>query len=152
MASLFRETGEFSIELPGLSRPTLAWIQARWSWFRSIKSDVSPEGPVILVPGTFLSSSERWIDGKEYEKRRKPHLAACLGLQHAVWLKENRERFPELTAFLRKLYLYFPGIVAVHEDGGQFFPCLRGPGERLFLDWGWPDDGLDSHVRVASSK
>ncbi len=150
--SEWREVEKLAVELPALTCPTLEELQARYLWIRSIEYDNSPTDATTLTLGTLLRSSEEWIDGKEYERRCKPRLASCLGYQHAAWLVEHQDEFPELKALLGKVYIDFPGMVVVRADGYRGFAYLSRAGKRWCLYWYWPDVGLFSHGRVASSK
>ena len=50
----FRETGELTLQIPALARPTLADLQARFAWIRSIERDTSPSAAVTFALGTVL--------------------------------------------------------------------------------------------------
>ncbi|MDP3725195.1 MAG: hypothetical protein Q8R20_01855 [Nanoarchaeota archaeon] len=150
--SEWREIEELSIEIPALARPTLKELRALCPWIRSIEYDVSPTEVVTLRLGTFLRSGEERISHEKYEQRCKPHLASCLGHQHAAWLVEHQDEFPEFMALLGKVYVDFPGIVVLGVGGSRFLACLGQDGKHWGLSWRWTGDGLYSDVRVASSK
>lgn len=111
--SLFRETGELSIEVPACRRPTIPELRWLWPDVLAIEYDESPELPVTLVVGTFLRVEERAVNGNEYGCRRQAVLSSLLGPQHALLLQEkvNSGRLPELFDFLGKFCLDFFGMV-----------------------------------------
>lgn len=150
IVGLFRETGEVSIQIPALPRPTLSDLQAKHSLVRSIKKDDSPEEPVMLHLGTLLRQGEERINGEEYEKRRLS-LAEMLGYQHAEWLVQHQDAFPALKALLGKVYIDFPGIVVAGAGGSRFFPCLGSDDGRWCLRLFWTVNDLDRDGRLAVS-
>ena len=150
----FRETGEVSILIPALPRPTLAELQAKFPWIKSIEADTSPTEAVTLKFATVLRPEEtNAINGAEYERRLTPKFdGTILGYQQAIWLVEHQNEFPELKPFLGKIYIDFTALIVVGADGGRFYPCLLQDDERWDLDWYWLDDDFASHGRVAAGK
>ncbi len=154
VGDFFRETGELTIQIPALARPTLEQLQEKYSWIREengIERDTSPIEAVTLKLGTVLHPDEEKINGTEYEKRIAPKLSICLGYQQVLWLVEHQEEFPEFMALLGKAYIDFPGLVVVSAHGDRRFPCLNRDGERWDLGWRWVDDDLNQDGRVAVS-
>lgn len=150
----FRATGEVTIRIPALPRPTLAELREKYSWIREengIKRDTSPIEAVTLKLGTVLGIDEKQIAGSEYERRIAPKLDICLGYQHACWLVEHQDEFPELKALLGKVYIDFLGLVVVYAYGHRYFPSLSRHGERWYVDWDWVEGGLCRVERVAVS-
>lgn len=149
----FRETGELSIQLPALKRPTLKDLQAKYDWIKSIERDTSTEAPVTLALATVLVPDDgSYIDGKEYEKRIALKHDALLGFQHQQWLLEHQDEFPELKALLGKVYIDFPGLVVVNRVGGRRVPCCGRSGSRWGDVWGWLSDSFASDGRLAFGK
>ncbi len=123
----FVMTGELTIEIPALPRPTLAELQVVFftSRIKSIERDTSPIEPITLKLGTVFRPDEERIDGKEYERRLASNLDILLGYQHAIWLVEHQSEFPDFMAILdKKSSIGFPGLVAVDARDGRGFPCL----------------------------
>ncbi len=98
---LLRETGEISISIPALKRPTLKQLQEKWSWIKTIERDSSTEEPLVLKLATVLSDKNS-IDGKEYERRIALSLSRLLGYQHLEWLIEHQDEYPDFMALLGK--------------------------------------------------
>lgn len=151
VGDFFRETGEVAIQIPALPRPTLAELQAKFSWIKEIEPDTSPECAVTLALGTLLRSNEERISGSEYQQRRVPLVSRMFGYQHAERLIEHQYEFPGLMALLGKVYIDFPGLVVVDADGRRYFPCLDGHGRRWYLLWRWTGRDLDRNGRLAVS-
>lgn len=147
----FRETGEVAIQIPALPRPTIEQLQEKFSWIKSIERDTSPVEAIVLNLGTVLYPNEERIDDTEYERRIAPKIAVSLGYQHARWLAEHQDAFPDFMALLGKIYIDFPGLVVVRAVGYRYFPRLSWGGRRWALYWGWVGDGLDRYGRVALS-
>lgn len=145
----FRETGELSIEIPARKRPTLAEIQKKYPWVKSIERDNSTEEPVTLKFATVLRPGEDFIDGKEYERRLMSKPNGILGYQQREWLLEYQDEHPTFMAFLGKVYIDFSGIVVVGGGGRRFVPCCRRGGSRWGGYWLWLYDGFSACVRVA---
>lgn len=147
----FRETGEVTIQIPALPRPTIEELQEKFSWIKSIERDTSSVEAIVLNLGTVLCPNEERIDSTEYERRIAPKLAVSLGYQHARWLVEHQGTFPDFMALLGKIYIDFPGLVVVGVGGDRHFPCLDRDGRRWVLHWLWVGRGLDRSGRVALS-
>jgi hypothetical protein len=151
--TFFRETGELSITIPALPRPTFAELRSKHDWIRKengIERDTSPTEAVTLKLATVLRESEGSINGPEYEKRIAQKLDIILGYQQAVWLVEHQDEFPEFMALLGKVYIDFTGLVVVNANGNRHFPYLSQDGKRWYLGWDWIDDNFGSSERVAS--
>ena len=148
-----RTTNELVIEIPALPRPTLGELQAKYGWIKKIERDTSPTGPVTLVLGTVLPEGEtNSIDGAEYERRLAPKQDVLLGFQHRQWLLEHQAEFPGLMTLLGKVYIDFPGLVVVLDDGGRDVPYANRGGRRWGGDWDWLYDFFGSSGRVAVSR
>ncbi|MBI4086185.1 MAG: hypothetical protein HY433_03030 [Candidatus Liptonbacteria bacterium] len=81
VGDFFRETGELTIQIPALARPTLAELREKYSWIREengIERDTSPTEAVTLKLGTVLRPDEERINGAEYERRLAPRLDLTL--------------------------------------------------------------------------
>jgi hypothetical protein len=149
----FRETGELSIQLPALKRPTLKELQKNNDWIKSIERDNSTEAPVTLTLATVLvPDDDGSIDGKEYEKRIALKHDSLLGFQHRQWLLEHQDEFPEFMALLGKVYIDFPGLVVVSRGGGRRVPCCDQGGSRWGVSWSWLGVKFSSYGRVAFGK
>ncbi len=139
----FRETAEFSVQIPALTRPTLAELREKFLWIRAengIERDVSPEGEVTLVLGTLLRLGESSISGQEYERRVALVSRPFLGYQQLNWLVEHQDEHPALMALLGQIYVDGPGLVVVDGDNSdRRFPYLVRYGERWHLYWAWKD-------------
>jgi hypothetical protein len=121
----FTETGELSLALPALPRPTLEEIQERDPSIDSIKRDTSPEHPVTLVLVTLLRPKELLVVNPEYNRRLARLRSSLLGYQHLRWLLEHQAELPSLVALLGKVHIDFPGIIVVHKSCSQVAPsCL----------------------------
>lgn len=144
-----RDTGELTINLPALPRPTLDELQKQYSWITSIERDTSPESPVTLTLATVLKPGERYIDSTEYERRLAPKPDVLLGFQHQQWLLTRQDEFPALKPLLGKIYIDFSGIVVRSVDGDRYAPCCRQGCERWFGYWSWFDDEFYDDGRVA---
>lgn len=154
LSNFLRETGELSITIPALPRPTLAELRSKYDWIREengIERDTSPTEAVTLKLATILLGSEKSVNGPKYEGRIAGKLDIILGYRQAVWLVEHQDEFPEFMALLGKIYIDFTGLVVVCGDGGRVCPCLYQGGERWCLCWRWVDDGFSSHGRIAVS-
>ena len=147
----FRETGELTLQIPALPRPTLAELQAKFDWVKRIERDTSPIEAVTLKLATVLREGEKSVNGAEYERRLTPKLDLVLGYQQAVWLEEHQDEFSEFMALLGKIYIDFSGLVVVHADGGRGVPYFDQDGERWELYWHWLRGGFRSGGRVAVS-
>jgi len=150
----FRETGEFTIQIPALPQPTLAELRAKFPWIKEeggIECEASPTEAIALKLGTVLRPNETSINGPEYEQRLAPKSGLLLGYQHAQWFVKHQDEFPELTALLRKVYIDFPGLVVVSEDGHRFFPYLSQVVARWGVRWLWLAGGFRPGGRVAVS-
>ena len=151
IGDFFRETGELTLSIPALPRPTLQELQAKFSWIKSIERDTSPTDAVILKLGTVLRPDEERVNGTEYERRLVLKPGLCLGYQQAVWPTEHQDEFPAFMALLGKIYIDFSGLVVVDGDGRRRVPCLVRLGLRWHLHWGWLGADLDQSGRLAVS-
>ncbi len=154
VGDFFRETGELTIRIPALARPTLEQLRAKYSWIRKengIERDTSLTEAVTLKLCTVLRADEEKISGTEYEFRLVPKLNVSLGYQQALWLVEHQDEFPEFMALLGKVYVDFPGLLVVRAYGNRNFPYLGESGERWYLDWNGIDSDFDRDGRIASS-
>ena len=149
LAEYFRETGEFTVKIPALARPTIAELRTKYSWIDRIESDTSPTEAVTLKLGTVLHPDEERIKGSEYECRRAPLLGRMFGYQQFVWLVDHQDEHPAFRVLLGQIYIDGPGLVAVHADGSRDFPCLYRSGERWGLGWDWVEGDLDRLGRLA---
>jgi hypothetical protein len=149
----FRETGDVSIQLPALKRPTLKELQASNDWIKSIERDTSTEEAVTLTFATVLVPDDgSSIDGKEYEKRIALKHDSLLGFQHRQWLLEHQAEFPEFMALLGKCYVDFPGIVVVNRDGDRVIPYCNQNGSRWDDFWSWLSNDFAVLGRIAVGK
>jgi hypothetical protein len=149
----FRETGEVSIQLPALKRPTLKELQSKYNWIKSIERDTSTEEPVTLTFATVLVPDDgNSINGEEYEKRITSNLSSLLGFQHREYLIEHQDESPELKPFLGKIYIDFSGIVVVRRGGGRFVPACPQGGSCWGGLWHWLSLGFYSSGRIAFGK
>ncbi len=154
VGDFFRETGEVTIQIPALPRPTLAELRKKFSWIREeggIERDTSPTEAVTFKLGTVLRPDEERINGPEYEQRRAPLAGRLFGYQQLAWLVEYQDEHPALKALLGRIYIDGPGLVVVDADGGRDFPDLVGRGRRWDLRWRWSGRGLLRHGRLAVS-
>ena len=136
LGDFFRETGELTIDIPALPRPTIAKLQAKFPWIKSIERDTSPTGPVTLKLGTVLRPGEERINGDEYERRLLTQkLDIALGYQQWNWVFEHQSEYPDLIAFLGKIYIDFPGLIVVRGDGSRHIPYLSQGGKRFAQSW-----------------
>ena len=150
--NFLRPTGEFSIEIPALPRPTLEQLQAKYSWIKKIDRDISPTGPITLTLATVLGANENSsINGKEYERRLQPSVSRLLGYQHWEWLMEHQNEYPAFMALLGKIYIDFPGIVVVDGVGNRYVPFGDRDGKRWDTYWYWLSNDFDQYGRVAVS-
>jgi len=149
-----RLTGELTLRIPALPRPTLAELREKFPWIREeegIERDTSPAEAVTLNLGTVLREGEGSVGGAEYERRLQPKLDILLGYQQAEWLVAHQNQFPELMALLGKVYIDFPGLVVVRADGRRLVPDLDQGGRRWGLYWRWLGHGVSGYDRVAVS-
>jgi hypothetical protein len=150
--TFLRETGELSITIPALPRPTLKQLQAKNSWIKKIERDTSTEGPVTLNLATVLrDATENPINGKEYERRLAPSLFRLLGYQHLEWLIAHQDEYPAFMVLFGKVYIDFSGLVVVHGNGFRSVPYGSQNGRRWDAYWSWLDNGFDRSGRVAVS-
>ena len=92
---------------------------------------------------------EETITGSEYERRLAPQHDILLGHQHRQWLLEHQQEHPAFMALLGKVYIDFPGIVVVSEDGDRSVSYCDQGGSRWGGDWGWLGYRFNSSGRVA---
>ncbi|MDO8664502.1 MAG: hypothetical protein Q7K44_03095 [Candidatus Liptonbacteria bacterium] len=142
----FQETGEITIKIPALARPTLKQLREDYPWrhWKKIEYDVSTEKAIELKLGTVFRLGDV-VSGPEYEKRISPHLNACLGSQQALWLRRHIDEFPELKPLLGKIYIDFPGVVMVSISGKREMPYLAMDDEsyeQWCLSWGEIDNNF----------
>jgi hypothetical protein len=148
----FRETGEISIQIPALKRPTLEYLQAKYG-IKSIERDTSTEEPVTLTFATVLvPDDDGSIDGVEYERRIMLKHDVLLGFQHREYVVEYQDEFPELKPFLGKIYIDFSGIVVVYRDGDRYVPCCHPGGSRWYGSWIWLSGSFNANGRLAVGK
>lgn len=145
----FRETGEFTFQIPALKRPTLEELQKEDPWIASIERDTSPEGPVTLKLVTVLRSGEDSIGGEKYEQRLAPVTNDALGYQQRNWLIDNQDKVPARVR--GKFYIDFPGIIVVNRDGYRHIPFAHGSGVCWYRHWGWLGSRFYSGGRIALS-
>lgn len=150
IGDFFRETGEFTVTIPALSRPTIEELQLEFYWIKSIERDSSPTEAVTLRLGTVLRAGENSINGQEYE-RRLVSVTGLLGYQQIKWLVDHQDEHPVFKALLGEIYIDGPGLVVVGSDGSRNFPCLSGGGGRWSLYWRWLSHGLGGGGRIAVS-
>jgi hypothetical protein len=147
-----RETGELSIQIPALKRPTLKQLQEKWSWIESIERDNSTEESVTLNLATVLRVDEKnLINNKEYERRLSPNISRLLGCQHFEWLVSHQDEYPVFMNLLGKIYIDFPGLVALGKDGFRGVPYSNQNGERWGASWRWLSGNFHQNGRVAVS-
>ncbi len=150
-----RDTGEFSVQIPALPRPTLAELRVDFPWIREkdgIERDCSPTTAVTMKLKTVLGADETSpINGAEYERRLASHLSDLHGYQQLKWLVQHQDEHPAFKALLGKIYLDGPALVVVDEGGRRGFPYLSQSGVRFGLDWRSVGFGFHSYGRVASS-
>ena len=134
----FRETGELTIHIPALPRPTLEELRKIFPRIKEIDRDTSPTGPITLRLGTVIRFSGEQIDYAEYEQRIASKLDVLLGFQQAEWLQEHRWEFPALTTLLfSEIHIDFPGLIVVGLDGVRHCPFMDLNGMRFDQYWDW---------------
>lgn len=158
VVDLFRDTGELSIPIPALSRPTLEELREKFPGIKEdggIERDDSPIEAGVLKLGTVLLPEEiedgESITGKKFERRILPKRYALYGYQHGTWFVEHQDESPALKPLLGRVYILLPGLVVVGVGGRRLMFCLNYDGERWYLYWSFLADGVDSNVRVAFS-
>lgn len=157
--NFFRETGEFTLKIPALPRPTLNELRAR-EIFHSIESidDTSPIEAITFKLGTVFDVGEKSpINSREYRFRIATMSDATLGFQHATWLVGNQDKFPEFMALAGEIYIIdFLGLRVCTDSGDdRAFPILRAANgsKRWELYWHWIKYELHScgmRIAVAS--
>lgn len=148
---LFLNTGELSIPMPALPRPTLEVIQPKFSWVKKIERDTSPTEAGVLNLTTILRPSEEKVNGEEYERRIATRLGSLYGPQHALWLVDHQDEHPVFKALLGKIYIDFSGMVVMGEDGRRRVFCLSQDGGRWCGLWHWLGSDFHQGGRLASS-
>lgn len=146
----FTDTGELAIQIPALSRPTLAQLQAKF-WFRSVERDHSPTEAITLRLNTVLHGAEEKINSAEYERRIASRTNIILGYQQAVWLAGHQDEFPKFKDLLGKIYIEFSGLVVVGTNGERRYPYLGNAGKRWSLIWNLLGEGFYRFGRLAVS-
>jgi len=150
-----RDTGELTIEIPALPRPTLEELQAQdaqgSNGTKSIERDTSPVTPVTLTLKTFVLPPYG-IEGDGYERRLKPYQDVLLGFQHQQWLLAHLDEYPALKEHLGKVYIDFPGIVVRSNNGSCYVPCISRRGYMQNRNWSWFDLGFLKNGRVAVAR
>ncbi|MEK7507851.1 MAG: hypothetical protein AAB602_02080 [Patescibacteria group bacterium] len=150
MEDFFLDTGELSIQIPALPRPTLEELQKDRSNIKSIKRDTSTTEPTILKLYTVLRPTENSINGTEYERRILVRQNSLLGFQHRNWVRDHQDEHPALKELFGKVYIDFPALIAVGGDGDRRYPFLVSVGGRWLGRWDWIDYGFHRDGRVAS--
>ena len=151
VGDFFRDTGELTLKLPALRRPTLAELQAKFSFIKSIERDTSPVEAVTFNLATVLGDGENSINGAEYERRITPKRTIILGYQHAAWLMDRQKEYPDLMGLLGKIYIDFSGLVVVRGSGRRDYPYLGQNDKLWFVSWSWVDSDFSRDGRVAIS-
>ncbi|MFA6352825.1 MAG: hypothetical protein WCW90_01095 [Candidatus Paceibacterota bacterium] len=151
VGDFFRKTGELTINIPALPRPTYAQLQKKFSWIKGVESNASPTDAVTLSLGTVLRPGEGIINGVEYERRWISFTGRFLGYQHLRWLVDHQDEFPALMALLDQIYIDGPGLVVVSRGKDRGYPCLIQADRRWDLDWSWTSDNLGQSGRLAVS-
>lgn len=148
-----RTTGEFTVQIPALPRPTLEQLQAKHSLFKSIERDTSPSEAITMMNlATILRPGEtKAISGAEYEQRLASYLNDLLGFQQLEWLVEHQDEHPSFKALLGKIYVDGPGLVVADANGDRHIPCLNRDGQRWKLCWRCLVNVFHGLGRVASS-
>ncbi len=148
----FRETAEFTVNVPALPRPTLAHLRAKFDQVDSIERDTSATDALTLTLGTVRHPSEEAISVDEYEIRIAPKSGASLGYQHALWIEENQDQFLELKKLVGKIYIIFSGFVMVRSNSSRNSPELMGGTERWKFVWHWLVGDFTPAGRIAIEK
>ncbi len=155
-ASFLQDSGKLTLSLPALPRPTLEEYQKefylifgsapppmgerRIHWITSIARDTSPIGAVKLVLGTIFPANDKkkMISGAEYQRRLAPHRSHLMGYQHAAFLEERQEKWPDFMALLaaekRIVSIDFPGLVVKSRWGDLSFPSLVPNSDRSYWE------------------
>ncbi len=148
---LFLDTGELTIELPALPRPTLEELQKDWAGIESIERDTSTTEATTLTLFTVLRPTEKdSINGSEYERRIAVRQNSLLGYQHRNWVIEHQDE-PALKELLGKIYIDFPALIVVDSSGSQNFPYANDNGKRWNPNWNWVSNDFNRNGRVAAS-
>jgi len=145
----FRLTGEISIRMPTLPRPSLEELQERDTWIKAIEQDASPEESVIFTLATVLRTNEVRIGGEELMLRLASRPRGLLGHQHLRWLLDHEAEYPELMALLGRIYIDFPGIIVLDAGGIRHFASCRMGGRHRLSCWCRLDSGFSENGRVA---
>jgi len=150
VGDFFRSTGELTLQLPALPRPTLETLQGKYSWIKSIEGDNSPTEATKLELGTvFYPDEKSSINGTEYEYRLGS--APYLGFQHACWLVDHQDELDlaPFKALLGKVYIDFPGLKVVSSGGRRLVPYLSSDDERWYVNFFWLGGVFSGLGRVA---
>lgn len=152
--SYIRDTGEITLEIPALPRPTLEELKVidrpEITYFpkhppviNMIASDTSPVEAVTFKLGSALAPGEEFIDDEDVDFRIGPNRDKLLGFQHAIWLVQHQDELPGLMALASKpINFKFPGIMTRKKENGiRSYPFLRrrwrGKQIRWTVCWGW---------------
>jgi hypothetical protein len=144
-----RLTGEVSIRIPALPRPTLYELQEHCSWIKAIEEDISPEESVIFALATVLRKNEVRIGGELLMLRLASRPKSLLGYQHFRWLLDHETEYPALMALLGKVYIDFLGIIVLDARGIRHFACCRMGGWHRLSCWCRYDCGFNENGRLA---
>ena len=126
---LCRKSEELTALIPALPCPDLEEIREKFSWVEAVARHCPPTPQVTLqlfkaqrLPG--LESVNSVQDGQRELVIRSMHF--LLGYQHANWLAQHQNRFPDLLANLWKIKILFVGHVVADAKGELSVPVL-GP-------------------------
>ncbi|MDE2079667.1 MAG: hypothetical protein KGI73_04790 [Patescibacteria group bacterium] len=157
MVDLFHDTGELSIPIPALPRPTLDELRSKFPWIRKEngidRDDSATEAGILRLGSVLIPGEEESLDGERYERRLiVPRTKGLLdGYQQGVWLVKHQDEFPAFMALCGKVYIDLPGLIVVDEDGDWRVFSLRRGGERWRLRWRDLSLDVDSSARTAFS-
>ena len=157
IVNLFHDTGELSIPIPALPRPTLDELRSKFPWIKvkgGIKRDDSAtEAGVLRLGSVLIPDEEKGLDGAKYERRLLvPRSQGLLfGYQQATWVVEHQQEFPELMQLLGKIHINSPGLIVVDENNYRRAPFLSDDGKRWHLCLDYFPVAVSSHTRAAFS-
>ncbi|MBI3589536.1 MAG: hypothetical protein HY093_03975 [Candidatus Liptonbacteria bacterium] len=150
-SDFFLNTNEPSIPIPALPRLSLAEIQTKFPWVKSIERDTSPTEAGTLNLATILRPDENQVAGAEYERRIAPNFNSLYGLQQGLWLVDHQDEHPAFKALLGKIYINLSGLVVVSGGGLRGVFYLGRGGKRWGVSWHWLSLGFLRHGRLARS-